>query len=58
MGRNGGWVKVRDGIGVGVTAEQRQEWGGRGSGSGRDLELETRPGSHLLIAHQVDLDVR
>lgn len=31
---------------------------GVGSGSERELELGNRPGSHLLIAHQVDLDVR
>lgn len=29
-----------------------------GSGSERELELGTRPSSHLLVAHQVDLDVR
>jgi len=58
------WVGMGDGLKLemelvlGSQLSRDRNGGGRGSGSGRDLELETRPGSHLLIAHQVDLDVR
>lgn len=47
---------IRNGSGVEVIAEQTGM--GLGSGSGRELELGTRPSAHLLVAHQVDLDVR
>lgn len=46
------------GMELGLGSGQSRDRMRLGSGSARELKLGTRPGSHLLVAHQVDLDVR